>query len=82
MREAATGGVVALDVVDEETLAAAGALVWSSARRMFALGSQGLEYALVAAWRAAGLAPRGASGAAAAGRGAGGGRLRLLLARR
>jgi hypothetical protein len=55
-RAAASAGVIALDVVDEETLAAAGALVWRHAERMFALGSQGLEYALVAHWRAAGLA--------------------------
>lgn len=53
---AAASAVIALDVVDEETLAAAGALVWRHAERMFALGSQGLEYALVAHWRAAGLA--------------------------
>jgi uncharacterized protein YgbK (DUF1537 family) len=57
--EAALAGagdaVVAIDVVDEETLAAAGALVWRHAERMFAVGSQGLEYALVAHWRALGL---------------------------
>ncbi len=52
--------IVALDVIDAETLAAAGALIWAEAERapLFAIGSQGVEYALVAAWRAAGLAPR------------------------
>ncbi|WP_108663303.1 four-carbon acid sugar kinase family protein [Acuticoccus kandeliae] len=56
---AAGRSIVALDVVDAATLAAAGALVWENAqeRQLFALGSQGVEYALVAAWRAAGLAP-------------------------
>jgi len=56
---AAGATVIALDVVDEETLAAAGALVWEAAEagQIFAAGSQGVEYALVAAWRAAGLAP-------------------------
>jgi 3-oxoisoapionate kinase len=47
------GGIVALDVVDNETLAAAGALLWQSPG--FVLGSQGIEYALVAHWQAAGL---------------------------
>lgn len=65
---AAGARIVALDVVDEETLAAAGALIWESGAG-FAIGSQGLEYALVAAWRAAGLlpapaAPRGVAPAA------------------
>ena len=57
---AAGRSIVALDVVDAETLAAAGALVWAEAERagqLFALGSQGIEYALVAAWREAGVAP-------------------------
>ncbi len=48
--------IVALDVADEETLAAAGALIWEEAPG-FVIGSQGVEYALVAAWRAAGLLP-------------------------
>lgn len=52
----ATGArIVAIDVVDDETLAAAGRLVWDAPG--FAIGSQGIEYALVAAWRAAGLLP-------------------------
>lgn len=60
--ERASGrAIVALDVVDEDTLAAAGALIWAEAERapLFALGSQGVEYALVAAWCAAGLAEAG-----------------------
>lgn len=50
--------IVAYDVVDEATLAAVGETIWSLAadRPLFAIGSQGLEYALVAAWRAAGHA--------------------------
>jgi 3-oxoisoapionate kinase len=53
------GGIVALDVVDEETLAAAGELLWDVGG--FVIGSQGVENALVAAWRKArliGPAPR------------------------
>lgn len=56
---AAGATIIAIDVLDAETLAAAGALVWEATEggQLFAVGSQGLEYALVAAWRAAGLAP-------------------------
>lgn len=55
---AAQGCIVALDVLDEETLAEAGRLVWQHrGDRLFAVGSQGLEYALVAHWRRAGLLP-------------------------
>lgn len=50
-----TGGLLAIDVVDDETLAAAGELVWQA--QGVVLGSQGVEYALVAAWRRAGLLP-------------------------
>ncbi|WMS41976.1 four-carbon acid sugar kinase family protein [Acuticoccus sp. MNP-M23] len=61
LKAARAGGntIVAFDVVDDETLAAAGALIWAQAMDapLFALGSQGVEYALVAAWRAAGVAP-------------------------
>ena len=70
MRELAQGAeIVALDVVDDETLIAAGRLVWEHrGERLFAVGSQGLEHALVAYWRAAGLLeePREAFRAAAA----------------
>lgn len=48
--------IVSLDVLDEETLIEAGRLVWEKGGpRVFAVGSQGLEAALVAYWRAAGL---------------------------
>lgn len=48
--------IISLDVLDEETLVQAGRLVWSGpARQKFCLGSQGLEAALVAWWRKAGL---------------------------
>ncbi len=54
--QAAGAGIIAIDVVDEETLAAAGHLIWHT-QPGFVIGSQGVEYALVAAWRAAGLLP-------------------------
>jgi uncharacterized protein YgbK (DUF1537 family) len=45
--------IVSLDVVDEETLRWVGKLIWTNRRRgLFAIGSQGVEYALVAHWRA------------------------------
>jgi 3-oxoisoapionate kinase len=48
--------IVSLDVLDEETLVEAGRLVWErGGAPVFAVGSQGLEVALVAYWRAAGL---------------------------
>lgn len=48
--------VVALDVIDAETLREVGALIWNRRGvRLFAIGSQGLEYALVAHWRDQGL---------------------------
>ncbi|WP_114948232.1 four-carbon acid sugar kinase family protein [Microvirga calopogonii] len=48
--------IVAIDVADGETLAAAGRLVWENrGDRIFAIGSQGLENALVAHWQATGL---------------------------
>jgi uncharacterized protein YgbK (DUF1537 family) len=50
--------IVSLDVLDEETLVEAGRLVWErSAAQLFAVGSQGLEAALAAYWRASGLLP-------------------------
>ncbi|WDR04295.1 four-carbon acid sugar kinase family protein [Devosia algicola] len=62
-REIAAGRtVVALDVIDEETLRRVGALVWENrGSGMFAIGSQGIEYALVAYWRASGMLPANAS---------------------
>jgi 3-oxoisoapionate kinase len=55
-----------VDVADDETLAAAGALVWGAASGayVFVIGSQGVEYALIAHWR--GLADHAASRATAA----------------
>ncbi|MGF3026809.1 four-carbon acid sugar kinase family protein [Methylobacterium aquaticum] len=48
--------IVSLDVLDAETLAEAGRLIWArGGRPVFAVGSQGVEAALVAHWRAAGL---------------------------
>jgi uncharacterized protein YgbK (DUF1537 family) len=48
--------IVALDVIDDETLVAAGRLLWeNSGERAFVAGSQGVEYALVAHWRSEGL---------------------------
>ncbi|MET7244947.1 four-carbon acid sugar kinase family protein [Methylobacterium sp. EM32] len=50
--------IVSLDVLDPETLAEAGRLIWErGGRPVFAVGSQGVEAALVAHWRAAGLLP-------------------------
>ncbi|MDP2800535.1 MAG: four-carbon acid sugar kinase family protein [Phreatobacter sp.] len=50
--------VIAIDVLDDETLAAAGALIWQArSEGRFVAGSQGVEYALVAHWREAGLIP-------------------------
>lgn len=67
LRSELDGGakIVSLDVLDAETLAEAGRLAWSGrTAQRFCLGSQGLEAALVAFWRKAGLivdvpAPRG-----------------------
>lgn len=49
--------IVSFDVVDEESLAAVGAVLWREAQAhgLFTAGSQGVEYALIAHWRAAGL---------------------------
>lgn len=50
--------VVVIDGVDESSLAAAGALIWENRQACrFVAGSQGIEYALVAHWRQAGLIP-------------------------
>lgn len=50
--------ILAIDVVDDETLAEAGRLTWQGgAGPVFAVGSQGVEYALVAHWRAQGIIP-------------------------
>ena len=59
---AAGARIVALDVFDTPTLAATGRMLWDHAGRapMFAVGSQGVEYALVAHWRETGLLPAAA----------------------
>jgi len=50
--------IVFLDVLDRETFAEAGRLIWENrGERLFGTGSQGFEAALVAYWRSAGLIP-------------------------
>ncbi|MDW3214670.1 MAG: four-carbon acid sugar kinase family protein [Ilumatobacteraceae bacterium] len=50
--------IVAIDVIDDTTLTEAGRLIWRDGHGpVFAVGSQGIEYALVAHWRAIGLLP-------------------------
>ncbi|MDO8777774.1 MAG: nucleotide-binding domain containing protein, partial [Burkholderiaceae bacterium] len=50
--------VVLIDVLDEETLAAAGRLVWTQrGQGLFTASSSGLQYALAAHWRSQGLLP-------------------------
>jgi 3-oxoisoapionate kinase len=50
--------LLALDIVDDETLQWVGELMWGQRNRsLFAIGSQGVEYALVAHWRAEGWLP-------------------------
>jgi uncharacterized protein YgbK (DUF1537 family) len=50
--------IVSIDVMDAQTLEEAGRLLWQrGARPCFAIGSQGVEAALVAHWRAEGLLP-------------------------
>ncbi len=47
--------LIAFDIIDEETLGGVGETLWrQAANGLVAIGSQGLEYALVAAWNAAG----------------------------
>lgn len=59
--------IIALDVIDEASLAEAGRLIWENrGERLFAVGSQGVEYALVAHWRTCGLIPERAPTARAA----------------
>ncbi|HCI46623.1 MAG TPA: four-carbon acid sugar kinase family protein [Rhodospirillaceae bacterium] len=50
------GGIALLDVVDDNTQAHAGRLVWENRDgQIFTAASSGLEYALIAHWRKAGL---------------------------
>jgi uncharacterized protein YgbK (DUF1537 family) len=54
--------VVFIDVLDDETLAAAGRLVWEHrGTGLFSASSSGLQYALAAYWRELGLLPKEAS---------------------
>jgi uncharacterized protein YgbK (DUF1537 family) len=51
--------VVMIDVLDDETLLAAGRLVWEQrGAGLFSASSSGLQYALTAHWRKAGLLPK------------------------
>ena len=51
--------VVLIDVLDEETLVAAGRLVWERrGKGIFSASSSGLQYALAAYWRSLGLLPQ------------------------
>jgi len=53
---AAGKALISLDVVNEQTLVWAGREIWEGrGNGLFAIGSQGIEYALTACWRAAGL---------------------------
>jgi 3-oxoisoapionate kinase len=59
-REASSGAkIIAIDIISEADLIQAGQLIWENAATdMLAVGSQGVEYALVAHWRALGALPR------------------------
>ncbi|MGJ8583977.1 MAG: four-carbon acid sugar kinase family protein [Marinosulfonomonas sp.] len=53
-----TAPIIAIDMFDDETMAEAGRLIWKDGdTQTFAIGSQGVEYALVAHWRETGLLP-------------------------
>ncbi|WP_441235178.1 four-carbon acid sugar kinase family protein [Bradyrhizobium sp. 930_D9_N1_4] len=50
--------IISLDVLDQASLTEAGRLIWEyRGERLFVAGSQGVEQALVAYWRSAGLIP-------------------------
>ena len=60
LERALAGGasIVSIDVLDHETLVEAGRLIWQlGGDRVFGLGSQGFEAALVAWWQQSGLLP-------------------------
>ncbi len=65
LRNARAGGarIVALDLFDEPTLQHVGEILWEEARQapLYAVGSQGVEYALVAHFRRIGRLPEAAS---------------------
>lgn len=53
--------IISLDVLDQKSLEQAGRLVWECrGERLFAVGSQGVEQALVAYWQSAGLIEKSA----------------------
>jgi uncharacterized protein YgbK (DUF1537 family) len=56
-RVAADADILLIDVLDAATQAAAGSLLWNDLRgkSRFVCGSSGVEYALIPAWRQAGL---------------------------
>jgi len=50
--------IISLDVLDQASLTESGRLIWEHrGKRLFVAGSQGVEQALVAYWRSAGLIP-------------------------
>ncbi len=56
--QAKGNALISMDILDEQSLAQAGRLIWENrGERLFAVGSQGIEYALTAYWRAIGLLP-------------------------
>jgi uncharacterized protein YgbK (DUF1537 family) len=57
-RRAEGARILSLDIVDQETLAEAGRLVWQHREPVqFVVGSQGVDYALIAHWQSCGLIP-------------------------
>lgn len=50
--------VIALDAMTGAHMAANGALIWQGPGQVLAAGSQGVEYALIDHWRAAGMIPQ------------------------
>ncbi|MCB8879370.1 four-carbon acid sugar kinase family protein [Acidisoma cellulosilytica] len=67
-RRAAGAEILSLDIVDQETLAEAGRLVWENREAcQFAVGSQGLEYALIAYFQKRSWIPAQAQAPMAAG---------------
>jgi len=57
-RIAAGAEVIALDAMTGAHMAANGALIWQGPGQVLAAGSQGVEYALIDHWRAAGMIPQ------------------------
>jgi uncharacterized protein YgbK (DUF1537 family) len=52
--------IITLDAIDDADLAAAGRLIWEQrGERLLVIGSQGVEYALLAYWRSIGALPLG-----------------------